>query len=167
MQTATILLSLSGERDNQIPKYNVTPAEALLLRALHGDEAVTEIEVVGEKEATSRSERSRLFDFYSRANPRGGRACPELDALFPGSAARLPTTFDEIEFDDSFFKAERTAKAEPVDQDEDAPVKPKAVKAKASKAKKEEAKPADEAADAGEADGDAEQNGDKDENLFN
>lgn len=120
MQTASIILALNGERDNQIPKYNVTPAEALLLRALHGDEAVTEIAINGENEITSRAERTRLFDFYSRANPRGGRMCPELDALFPGNAARLPTTFEEIELDDSFFKAERGVKAvDPLDHDED------------------------------------------------
>jgi hypothetical protein len=104
MQTATILLSLGGERDNQVPKYNVTPAEALLLQALHGTEAVTDVQVGGTVKTTAREERMRLFAVYSRPNPRGGRLCPELDALFPGVAARLPTDFADIELDESFYK---------------------------------------------------------------
>lgn len=165
MQTASILLSLSGERDNQIPKYNVTPAEAMLLRALHGDEAVTEIDIVGANETTSRAERGRLFAFYSRPNPRGGRMCPELDALFPGSAARLPDTFDEIELDESFFKDGGPAKAaDPLDHDEDGKKggsKPKAAR-KPRKAKAEdEAETDDKSGD--ETEGEAADG----ENLFN
>lgn len=166
MQTATILLSLSGERDNQIPKYDVTPAEALLLRALHGDEAVTEIEVNEEGvDTTSRAERARLFNVYSRPNPRGGRLCPELDGLFPGAAARLPEKFEEVELDESFFKepARKAAvkDADPLDHDEDG--KKGGSKVKSSRKKKADAPAKDEAAETSEA---ATEETDDKNNLF-
>ena len=46
--------------------------------------------------ARSFAERERLFSRYKR-HIQGKDQCPELDALFPGAAARLFETIDELE----------------------------------------------------------------------
>lgn len=122
MQTANILLMLGGDRDNQIPKYGVTPSEVAVLRLIHGDESVTDIEPTGELKRSSKEERQRLTDIYSRVQPNGVRKAVEVDALFPGAAARVFETFDELDIDESMFKAETRVsakKADPLDHDGD------------------------------------------------
>ena len=107
MQTANVLVALGGDREHTVPKNVVTPSEIALLRAIHGDDAVFDIEPLGaeyDRNVTSRAERERLFSRYKR-HIQGKEQCPELDALFPGAAARLFETIDELELDESFFKA--------------------------------------------------------------
>lgn len=107
MQTANVLVALGGDREHTVPKNVVTPSEIALLRAIHGDDAVFDIEPLGaeyDRNVTSRAERERLFSRYKR-HVQGKEQCPELDALFPGAAARLFETIDELELDESFFKA--------------------------------------------------------------
>jgi hypothetical protein len=111
MQTANILLMLGGDRDNQIPKYGVTASEVAVLRLIHGDESVTDIEPTGELKRSSKEERQRLTDIYSRVQPNGVRKAVEVDALFPGAAARVFETFDELDIDESMFKAETRVSA--------------------------------------------------------
>lgn len=109
MQTANLLLNLAGSRDQQVQKFGVTPPEAALLMALHGGDALSDIEIIGERETSSAEERERLAAIYSRLVPGGGdrgpgRACPELDALFPGLRAKLPEEFADLGFHESMFK---------------------------------------------------------------
>lgn len=150
MQTANILLALGGDRDNQIPKYNVTPAEIAVLRLIHGDESVTDVEPVGELKRSSKEERQRLNDIYARVQPNGTRKAVEVDALFPGAAARVFETFDELDLDEVFYKTETrvSAKAaDPLDHDGDGKkggTKPKAARATKAKAKAEPQEPVEE-----------------------
>lgn len=172
MQTANILLMLGGDRDNQIPKFGVTPSEVAVLRLIHGDEAVTDIEPIGEVKRSSKEERQRLTDIYARIQPNGGRRAVEVEALFPGAAARVFETFDEIEIDESFFKAETRVvakKADPLDHDGDGKkggtvVKPKRGK-KAAAAQEEQP---EEQAEPEVEDADVENDGigDMNDNLF-
>ena len=89
MQLFNILLSLGADSGNQVPKFGVTVSEIALLREIHGEESVTDIELTGQVRRSSREERSRLHDIYARTQPDGTRRSRELDALFPGVAARL------------------------------------------------------------------------------
>lgn len=107
MQTANILLALGGDREHTVPKHRVTPSEIALLQAIHGSDAVFDVEPLAATEnieTSSRHERERLFQLYKR-HVQGRDQCPELDALFPGAAARLFETLDELELDESLFKA--------------------------------------------------------------
>lgn len=126
MQTASLLLALGGDGTMTVPKYGVTPAEVLLLQAIHGDEAVTDIDIQPEEakygedvdnthKRTSREERARLFGQYAKVTPDGGMQLRQLDALFPGVAAKLPETFAEIDLDDAFYKAQGRKTPEKVD----------------------------------------------------
>lgn len=117
MQTAHILLSLGGDSGNVVPKYNVTAAEIAVLRHIHGDEAVMDVEPSGEVKRNSRVERQRLVEAYGRRID-GRFASPAVDALFPGAASRVFETLDELDLPEEFFKAERRVKARPARQEE-------------------------------------------------
>jgi hypothetical protein len=127
MQIATITLLLGGDAGNTVQKFDVTPSEIAVLRVIHGDDAVNEIYPTGEITRTNRAERQRLMERYGRNQPNGQFSAPAIDMLFPGVAARMFDTLDELELDESFFKADtrvasKPAKAaptpEPVEQEE-------------------------------------------------
>lgn len=107
MQILNCLLALGGDSDNVIPKFNVTPSEIALLRAIHGEDAISDIKVVGEEKRSGRDERARLEHLYARQMPDGTRRSPELNNLFPGIAARLFETIDELDLPEEMFLIER------------------------------------------------------------
>lgn len=122
MQTANIILALGGDAGNSVPKYGVTPAEIAVLRFIHGDESVTDVEPTGEVKRSSREERQRLIELYGRQQD-GRFVSPHVDALFPGVAARVFETLDELDLPEDFYKAETrvTAKSKPAKKVEPAP----------------------------------------------
>ena len=105
MQIANILLALAGERGNTVPKYAVTPSEVAVYRLLHGDDAVTEIEVTGETKIAHKAERDRLSEIFARKNENGQFVAPAVQQLFPGAAATLFENFDELDIPEDFYKA--------------------------------------------------------------
>lgn len=124
MQLASILLNLAGDAGNQVPKYNVTPSEVAVLRILHGDDAVNDIEIIGDEKRSSKAERERLLQVYAQPQPDGSRRSPAIDMLFPGVAARLYENFDEMELEETHFKTadkraveRRVAAKDPLDHD--------------------------------------------------
>lgn len=102
MQTANILLSLGGDHGNTIPKWGVTAAEIAVLREIHGDDAVNDVEPVGEIKRSNREERARLVAIYGGA--KNAEQKPIVESMFPGVAARVFEKIDELELDESFFK---------------------------------------------------------------
>jgi hypothetical protein len=111
MQTAHCWVALGGDTGNTVPKFDVTPAEIAVLQLIHGSDAVFDIVPVGDINRSNRDERSRLQAFYGK--PEGSREASAVDRLFPGIAARLPESFNEIELDESFFKATERATLKP------------------------------------------------------
>jgi hypothetical protein len=129
MQQANIMLALGGNLGQTIQKFGVTPAEVAVLREIHGNAAVFDIQPLDEEvERTSREERSRLLEVYGK--PPGSHELSAVEFLFPGAAARVYENFDELELDESFYKATGRAK-------------PKVTKAKA-KVEEPEPEPDDE-----------------------
>ena len=57
-------VAIGGDIRSVVPKTLVTPAEIMLLQSIHGDDAVTNIRVNGELDATMDQERNRLGEFY-------------------------------------------------------------------------------------------------------
>lgn len=116
MQIATISLALGGDPGNTIQKFSVTPAEVAVLRLIHGNDSVTEVDVYDDPiKRTNRAELERLRSVYGKPQPTGGFRAEAVDALFPGVAARVFETFDELDVadaSDNFFKG--GPKAEPV-----------------------------------------------------
>lgn len=70
----------------EIDKPDVTPAEILLLKHVHGDDAIINVQFVREGKIDQRKERERLLNFF------GQRV---FVAVFPGSLPRMPTTLEE------------------------------------------------------------------------
>lgn len=128
MQTANIILALGGDAGNSVPKYSVTPAEIAVLRLIHGEDSVTDIEPMGEavddngKARTHRAERQRLVETYGKQQD-GRFVSPQVDALFPGAAARVFETLDELELPEEFYKAETrvSSKSKPKSKQPEAP----------------------------------------------
>ncbi len=132
MEYANIMLELGGDSGTTVPKPNVSAAEVAVLMAIHGNSAVKEIDIcepVGDKPASNRQERSRLLELYGRA--KDGNDNSIVETMFPGVAARVFETFEELEIPDEFYKADRAT--------------PKSEKAKAVKPAKGRGKKATEA----------------------
>lgn len=103
MQIANVLLSLGGDHGNQIMKFHVTAAEIAVLRGIHGDESVTEVEPQGDVKRSHREERGRLLSIYGMA--KSDEQKPIVEGMFPGVAARVFETLAELDLDESYFKA--------------------------------------------------------------
>jgi hypothetical protein len=88
VQVASCRVALAGDLHNVTVKPAVSPAEAVILRALHGAGAVTAIKVIQTGKVSHKAERNRLRGIYGKKR---------VDALFPGAVASLPETFEEIE----------------------------------------------------------------------
>lgn len=104
MQIANVMVALGGDKGTKVPKYGITVSEIEVLRAIHGADAVDEIEPKGEVDRSDRDEINRLIELYGRA--RGGEDNREIvKDLFPGGArSRAFRSFDEIALDESLFK---------------------------------------------------------------
>lgn len=111
MQTANILLSLGGDHGNTIMKHQVTAAEITVLMSIHGNDAVNEVEPAGEVKRSHREERGRLLNIYGHAKDPEQK--PIVEGLFPGVAARVFETIDELGLDESMFKATGRLSARP------------------------------------------------------
>lgn len=110
MQIANISLALGGDTGNVIQKYAVTAAEIAVLKAIHGDDAVSNVRPTGEVTISHRNERARLFDLYGRAMDGTQRSI--VETLYPGAAARVFERLDELELDENAFAATGRASAE-------------------------------------------------------
>lgn len=117
MEIADCTLLLNNDRANTVVKIDVTPAEVMVLRAIHGLGAVQDIQIKSltskGKDASKRAhhrELSRLRNKYTAApgaTPdgfNGGMAGDPKAAsvgvvyrLFPGASPVLPIKFQDIE----------------------------------------------------------------------
>jgi hypothetical protein len=105
MERANCIVRLGGLLTNTVPKAGVTPAEVLLLRSIHGDDAVVDIRPTGEDpKVRVDQEYARLAEKYDRGGGGfGGSPAEErksrMETLFPGAVKRLPLTFAEAGID--------------------------------------------------------------------
>lgn len=109
MEIANIMLALGGDKGNSIPKFLVTASEIAVLREIHGEDSVSDVEPLGERKTSHRAERERLIAAYGNAKK---DERPVVDTLFPGVAARLVEKLSELELPEEFFKATQRASAE-------------------------------------------------------
>jgi hypothetical protein len=109
MQTANILVALGGDINNTVPRYGVTAAEIAMLQAIHGHDSVLDVEPAQDIEISQREERTRLKHIYGNARTSDGTA--HIDLLYPGAAARVFETLDELELTPEQFKATERAAA--------------------------------------------------------
>lgn len=93
MQTASCfvrLLNSNGPHKNEAYKAPVTPAEVVILRVIHGDDAVVNLKPLGMDKRAHRDELERLRYEYG----------PKVvNDAFPGHSPTLPVRFAEIGVD--------------------------------------------------------------------
>jgi hypothetical protein len=111
---------LAGSRDNEVRKTDVTAAEIMALREIHGPDTVTEIVKKGMDKRPHGEERARLYALYADPEALDNKAkTARLDVLFGPAHTPLPVEL---------------ADEESIDLDEPAPVKRVSQPAKSGKA---------------------------------
>lgn len=140
MQRANVLVALGGDRGNTVPKYGVTVSEIAVLMAIHGNDAVTEIEPLEDDggKFDNRAELARLLETYKGRDESGVQ---HVTKLFPGAGARLFEELGELGLPEEFFKATERMSAKKAE----APKKP--ARKSTTKAKQVDAEPEGESDD--------------------
>lgn len=105
MQTCFCEVRIAGSPLHVVPKGGlkwpdvVTPAEVLILRQIHGEDAVINIRPSKEIKVSHAKEFERLAVRYGGAGALaepGGAQTLNLHQMFPGAVKTLPLTFAEI-----------------------------------------------------------------------
>ena len=102
MQICNCTVAIGGEAGMTVYKERVTVPELAILRVVHGEDAVRNIEVIGDEDVESSEERSRLTAIYT--NPEG----VVRDAF--GAVGPLPKTLDDAGISDEFVISNSAAK---------------------------------------------------------
>jgi len=100
----------AGSRDMRIHKAEVTPAEIVVLRHLHGVESITGVVKTREGKVQQVVERERLRRIYGAL---------VFAALFPGAVPRMPLTLADCGLNDDGRETQAPESAEDEDEDED------------------------------------------------
>jgi len=102
MQTVNCLLALGGDRGNLVPKYGISVSELQVLRLIHGSDACSEIEPVGEIEVSDGVEVERLLTVFMRP----AHVMSPVRTLYPGGRAQVHRQLDQVEdLDPTWLKA--------------------------------------------------------------
>jgi len=109
MDIANITVALGGDSKNTVPKHGVTAAEIAVLQAIHGADAISDVQPAGTIVRANRVERDRLFAEYGRAKDNNDQAIVGL--MFPGVAARVHEKLDELDLHPDAYKALARASA--------------------------------------------------------
>lgn len=112
MQIANCQVAIGGDVGNTVPKYSVTAAEIAVLRAIHGDHAVLDIDPIGNVERGNGEELGRIRAAYGNARDTENNSI--VNMLFPGAAARVFQTINELEIPEEFFKPTSRATTQPL-----------------------------------------------------
>lgn len=122
MQYANILVAIGGDQGNQVPKYNVSAAEIAVLRAIHGEDAVREVEPVSAPKdddgkairVDERQELQRLRETYGGAHNEDREAF--IDIVYPrGAGTKLVTSLSDLDLPEESYKPKTRAKASDAD----------------------------------------------------
>lgn len=102
MQLLNCLLALGGDQRNTVPKVRITTAEAHVLRAIHGDDSVHDVEPLDEEvDIKPREEISRLAEKYVGKDEDGR---PIVGVVFAGGGAGMPMTVADLDLPEAAFK---------------------------------------------------------------
>jgi hypothetical protein len=102
-EIADVEVRLGGDAANTVPRYNVTAAEIAVLQVIHGNDAIFNVKPRGTIERAQRVERARLAALYQAKDSDGN---VHVEKLYPGAAARVFETLDELILADTQFHAE-------------------------------------------------------------
>lgn len=112
MESVQVLVALGGDRGNSVPK-TVTPAEIPVLQAIHGPDAVYNVEAVGKLDRSNAKELARLRAEYGNARDEDGKSL--IAAVYPGLAAVVPERLKQLNLSEESYKPTSRAKPDDVD----------------------------------------------------
>lgn len=124
MQTVTCDVRLGGDVGSVVRKEGISVPEVLVLRAIHGNDAIVNITATEGRNVSQKAEFDRLAQKY-RVRTSDDKAL--VPSLFPGAIPQLPTRLAEIGIDVECLseqevemqpKRSRKAKAATVEQTE-------------------------------------------------
>jgi hypothetical protein len=93
MQLVNCLIALGGDPRNTVPKYAITVAEAHILRAIHGHEALLDV--------SPRAEIGRLAEIYFARDEDGNNL---VSKVFAGGAASVPMEIADLDLPDTAYR---------------------------------------------------------------
>lgn len=116
MELAHCILALGGDKSMTVPKFNVTPAEIAVLMAIHGEDAVFDIQPTGEKVKRSNAdEMDRLYAAYPAKDADGK---PMIQSVYPGKMPIIHKKLTDLGLDSSLFLATQRATPETFEDSE-------------------------------------------------
>lgn len=122
MEYANCTVRLAGQMTFEVQKVGVTPAEIMVLRALHGQDSVINIVSTGIKKGTApATERARLLGLYT-ANGAKEEYVKLINDMFPGAYPRIPLRIADVMTDADLIEPEAPADDGDLDPIEAAPV---------------------------------------------
>lgn len=128
-ELANVLVALGGDRRNVVPKVAVTAPEIAVLCAIHGEDAVHDIQPLDDTvERTAKTERERLLMQYPAKGSEGDLV---VMTVYPGVTPLMHDTLESLGLGDELYKAVERAK--PKAKPKTAAKKPAAKKAAAPK----------------------------------
>jgi hypothetical protein len=101
MEFCNVTLALAGNKDHTVTKYRISAPEIKILLAIHGDSAVSDIEIVEESSVNLKQEKQRLFEKYAQALNEDGE--PIIAKLYAGRS-EIEEAVAELELPEEFFK---------------------------------------------------------------
>jgi hypothetical protein len=110
MQTVNCVVAIGGDQGNTVPKFGITIAEVAVLRAIHGPDAIIDIELAGDVERGNRDERLRLLKEYV-ARDEDGKLI--VENLFPGVGAKVPEDLEDLGLPEELMKPLERASQKP------------------------------------------------------
>ena len=103
MELANALVALNGDRGNTVPVMRATPAQIAVLCAIHGQDAVFDIQPLDEEiDRSNRDELNRLARKYTGQNEDG---TPIVRVVYPGASPILHRTLEDLGLPEDQFKA--------------------------------------------------------------
>lgn len=112
MQKAAAVIRVGGSLLQTVRKSGITPAELVILRKLHGQDSITQLELERTDFTEQEDERSRLEKRYGELT---------LQEAFPGHSKELPTLFSDVgvKINMETRKTRRAREMELIDDDSD------------------------------------------------
>lgn len=92
MQFAKFEIQIGGEMTNTVVRDGISPAEYLIMQALHGDHSLTPIAITSERNVQVTEEMDRLRQRFNTKN-----SSAALNAVFPGARpVNVPVNFADV-----------------------------------------------------------------------
>jgi hypothetical protein len=102
MQLANCQVALGGDTGNTVPKFGVTAAEIAVLRAIHGGDAVLDVEPLEADSGRSNpEERARLVGLYGAAKDSENRSI--VGSVYP-NGVKVDEDFGSLGLPEQSFK---------------------------------------------------------------